>query len=369
MSVILSRLFEKKGVVFYPKTVMENRINIFDLTRPDLKQRLKLLGSQAYRADQIFSWLYQHGANNFSSMANLPLILRHSMSDYFVVELPRIVKEQNAKDGTRKLLLELTDGQGVECVLMPDGKKVTLCVSSQVGCRLGCAFCLTGAQGFGRNLLPGEIVGQVVRANQLLTGEKKIDRIVLMGMGEPLDNYRQVVNAIAILQDKHCLDLGPNRITLSTAGLIPELEKLAQEPEIKVSLAVSLNAADDKTRQEIMPIAKKYMLKPLLETLRRFPTGSARRITIEYVLLGGINDRPLDAKQLTKLLQGLNCTVNLIPFNECDNLAYSAPDEKDVLAFQKQLLDKNFRAFIRKSRGAEILAACGQLKGAVTQSG
>jgi 23S rRNA (adenine2503-C2)-methyltransferase len=336
-----------------------------DLTRERLAAYLAARGARRYHADHVFAWFYQKRAISFDPMTDLSKALRASLAGALSLALPEVQAVRESADGTKKLLFRLADGQHVESVLMPIDDHHTVCVSSQVGCRFGCRFCLTGERGFVRDLTAGEIVGQIVACDRLLPEGEKVTRVVFMGMGEPLDNYDAVTTAVRVLQDDFGMCLSSRRITVSTAGHVPGLTRLAAEKDLEVALAVSLNAADDATRSAIMPINRAWPMADLLAALRAFPLRPRQRITIEYVLLAGVNDSTKDADKLARALEGVRCMVNLIPRNAggADGQGDRPPDDATVLAFQKRLHHHGYRAIIRTPRGADIEAACGQLRG------
>jgi len=344
---------------------LRNSKNLRDLTLEELEALFKERGLPAYRGRQVFKWLATPGVSSFEEMTDLPKDLRQELAQEFSVSLPEIVKEEVSCDGTRKLALKLSDGEIIESVIIPEADHYTLCVSSQVGCAMGCAFCLTARMGFRRNLSPGEITSQVLRAREVLQregleDEKPLRNLVFMGMGEPLANYENVKKALQNLLHPKGFDFSGRRVTVSTAGLVPQMERLGRE--VNVKLAISLHAADDETRSRLMPINKRYPLKELIAACRRFPLKKGWRITFEYVLLDGINDRPEDALKLARLLRGIPAKINLIPFNEHPDLPFRCPPEERILAFQEILLNEGYVATIRKSRGRDISAACGQLR-------
>jgi len=275
---------------------------------------------------------------------------------------PLLVEE--AKDGTRKFLFQLEDGNRIESVLIPDRSRLTLCVSTQVGCALGCRFCLTGKTGWKRDLMASEILNQILAVRETLGDKASITNIVLMGMGEPLVNYKNTLKAIELMTHPDAFKFSSRRVTLSTAGLIPELEQLSKE-KISFRLAISLNASDEETRSHLMPINRRYPLKKLLEACRRFPLRPRTRITFEYVMLEGINDSSQDAKRLLKILKGIPSKINLIPLNEAPGIPFKRPSEQKIKQFQEILMEGGLTAIVRTSKGAEISAACGQLQGAV----
>ena len=296
-------------------------------------------------------------------MTNIAKTEQGLLSSVFTLPIPKIVTTETSKDGTRKFLFELEDGRAIESVLIPDEDRQTLCISSQVGCRQACRFCLTGSKGFTRNLKACELVDQVLEVSRILKREETrgLTNIVLMGMGEPLENFDEVVKALKTVTSDKGLAFSPRRVTLSTAGLVPEIEKLGKSG-LKVNLAISLNAATDEVRDTIMPVNRRYPIKALLSACKRFPLEPRRRITFEYVLLQGVNDSGEDALRLAKLLKNIRSKVNLIPFNPFPGSEFKRPDDAAVRRFQKILLDHHYTAPVRESRGGDISAACGQLR-------
>jgi 23S rRNA (adenine2503-C2)-methyltransferase len=333
--------------------------SLFDYERPELAE----LFQPAFRATQIFKSVYQLWLDDFEVMTDLPKLLRSSLSEEWNIKLPPVHRRFDSIDGTRRYLVRLDDAELAETVFIPEEHRSTICISSQVGCALACTFCLTGQLGLTRHLTPGEIAAQVLIAQRdNLTWEMRDSfNIVLMGMGEPLHNYDNVMKALRILHDEHGLNMSMSRITLSTAGLLPGVERLAGEPAIP-NLAISLTGATNDKRNELMPINRKYPLEQLLDVIRRFPLKHRQRVTFEYVLLRGVTDSPEDALQLVKLLKGIRAKVNLIPLNEADELGYQRPSDAVVEKFQQILIDHHISAFVRKNRGNDISAACGQLK-------
>ena len=341
-------------------------LNLRDLTLEEMEALFEKRGLPSYRARQVFKWLARPGVDSFLEMTDLPLALRKEWTREFGLSLPEVIKEEVSSDGTRKLALLLEDGELVEAVIIPEEDHFTLCVSSQVGCAMGCAFCLTARMGFRRNLRPGEITAQVIRAQEILRREgldreKPLRNLVFMGMGEPLANYERVLKALKNLLHPQGFNFSPRRVTVSTAGLVPQIDRLGRE--ITVKLAVSLHAPEDRKRDMLMPINRRYPLTTLLDACRRYPLKRGWRITFEYVLLAGINDTLEDAHKLSRILRGIPAKINLIPFNEHEAPPYKRPQEGQILRFQKALLDKGYVATIRKSRGQDISAACGQLWG------
>jgi 23S rRNA (adenine2503-C2)-methyltransferase len=333
--------------------------SLFDYERPELAE----LFQPAFRATQIFKSVYQLWLDDFEVMTDLPKLLRSSLSEEWNIKLPPVHRRFDSIDGTRRYLVRLDDAELAETVFIPEEHRSTICISSQVGCALACTFCLTGQLGLTRHLTPGEIAAQVLIAQRdnLPWEMRDSFNIVLMGMGEPLHNYDNVMKALRILHDEHGLNMSMSRITLSTAGLLPGVERLASEPAIP-NLAISLTGATNDTRNELMPINRKYPLEQLLDVIRRFPLKHRQRVTFEYVLLRGVTDSPEDALQLVKLLKGIRAKVNLIPLNEADELGYQRPSDAVVEKFQQILIDHHISAFVRKNRGNDISAACGQLK-------
>lgn len=340
---------------------MHKRIDIKGMNREELRGLLKELGKEEYRARQIIHWLYYHKVDGFHEMTNLSKNLRELLYRKTRMDGPAAVEIEHSGDGSQKFLFSLEDGLSIESVLIPDKGRLTLCVSTQVGCSFGCRFCLTGHRGFSRDLSTSEIIGQVLAVGKILkTGS--LTNIVLMGMGEPLANLENTMKALEIMSYNDGLRFSKRRITLSTVGLIPGIEKLGRYPRL-CRLAISLNAADDGTRSFLMPINQSHPLEDLLAACRRFPLDRRERITFEYVLIRGINDSQDDARRLSKILRGIRAKVNLIPYNESPHLPFERPSEDRILAFQHALLEKNMTAIVRKSRGADISAACGQLMG------
>jgi 23S rRNA (adenine2503-C2)-methyltransferase len=330
------------------------------LERSALEDALAARGHQRFRARQIFRWIYRRGVTDVAAMTDLPVEFREQLAREFTVTSPVLVHRERSVDGTEKFLLRLADGQRIESVFIPDTPAMTFCISTQVGCAMGCAFCLTGKMGLIRNLTAGEIVGQVrVLATALGMRDTKFN-IVLMGMGEPLHNYDETMSALRILADEHGLALSPRRVTLSTVGLLPALERLAREP-IMPNLAISLHAPTDATRGELVPINKKYGVSEIIDACKRFPLKRRNRITFEYVLLAGVNDSPADARRLAKLLSGVKSKVNLIPLNAAAGIPFERPSDEAIDRFAKILADHQLIVSVRKSRGRDIRAACGQL--------
>lgn len=318
-------------------------------------------GLAPYRARQIRHWLLGRLASSFDEMTDLPKGLRASLSEAVCVHPIKMVQSLASSDGTRKFLFRLPEGRHIESVLIPERDHFTVCISSQAGCAMGCRFCLTGKQGLRRNLRASEIVDQVIQVKRSLDDPQKLTNVVFMGMGEPLANYDAVRRAIENLVDSAGMNFSHRKVTLSTCGLVPEMERLGREAT--VNLAVSLNAADDATRNALMPINRRYPLARLLAACRRFPLPHRRMITFEMVLIRDVNDRPEHASRLANLLRGIRAKVNLIPFNPHPGTSWSPPAPETVLRFQEVLLKRHLTAIVRKSKGGDIQAACGQLSG------
>jgi len=336
--------------------------NIKDLRADELAKFLLERKHPAYRAKQISQWLFQKRALSFSEMSNLSQPLREELAREFSLSRPRILHRAEARDGTIKFLFGLADDVSIESVLIPESHRLTLCISTQAGCGFGCAFCATAVLGLKRNLSASEIVDQILEAIRSLSGEQRLTHIVLMGMGEPLANYANTLRALEIVTDGEWgLGLSPRRVTLSSVGLVPQIEKLMAET--RVNLAISLHAATDELRGELMPVNRKYSLKQLIDCCRALPLPRRKRITFEYVLLRGVNDSPQDARNLVKLLKGIPCKVNVIPFNPYPESAFQRPSADEIARFQAVLDDAGLQINIRRPRGDDIQAACGQLQG------
>ena len=333
-------------------------VDLKSLSQKELDAFIKNQGLPNYRADQLIHWIYARYASGIDEITEFSRDLRRRLNESAYISNLKIIRRLKSSDGTEKYLFALQDDQTIESVLIPDSDRLTLCVSSQVGCALGCLFCLTGKSGFIRNLKPHEIVDQIIAVNRTIQNNK-ITNIVFMGMGEPLMNFDNVVEALRRIVD--FIGISKRKITLSTAGIVSKMLLLSRKaPE--VNLAVSLNAASDEVRNKIMPVNKQYPLAALIEACRRYPLKPGRRITFEYVMIDGLNDSLDDAKRLITLLKGLRCKLNLIPLNPHQGDSLKRPSQEKVVAFQKMLFHHNRRALIRESRGQDILAACGQLR-------
>jgi 23S rRNA (adenine2503-C2)-methyltransferase len=340
-------------------------IDLRDLQLAELTALLAEEGEARFRAAQICQWVFKRQATSLHQMTDVPEHLRQRLAGRCRIGQLNLLRQQKSIDGTEKMLFGLEDGQQIETVLIPADDRRTLCISTQVGCAIGCGFCLTAQGGLVRSLRPAEIIGQVLHfQTPAKTPSRQFTNIVFMGMGEPLDNFRGTVQAIRILTAESGLGISPRRITVSTSGLVKRLEALGRE-DLKVNLAVSLNATTDAVRSQIMPINKAFPIDRLLNACRAFPLAARQRITFEYVLLGGVNDTLDDAKRLVTLLHGLRCKVNLLPFNEVPGTPYRRPRDAAVERFQAHLLQHHITAFVRQSRGRDISAACGQLRSEV----
>jgi 23S rRNA (adenine2503-C2)-methyltransferase len=352
-----------------------SRTNLLGLARPALEEYVAALGSKPFRARQLMSWIYKRGVGDFAAMTDLAKSLRAELGAQAEVRPPQVISVQHASDGVRKWLLRADASQAFEMVFIPEPDRGTLCISSQVGCALDCSFCATGQQGFNRNLSTAEIVGQVWLAERELGrdpapgrtaagGERHVTNVVLMGMGEPLANFRNVVPALEVLLDDCGLDLSRRRVTLSTSGLVPQIYRLARTSN--VALAVSLHAPDDALRDELVPINRKHPIAELLAACWHYlDEQNGRSVTFEYVMLDGINDSPAQARALARLLKGHPAKVNLIPFNPFPGTRYRRPSAPVIQRFRDELLQRGVLATIRRTRGEDIDAACGQLAGRV----
>jgi len=344
--------------------VAEAGINLLNFDRKGLEVFFSGLGEKPFRATQLLKWIYQEGVEDFNLMTNLSKSLRAYLQENCIIAAPEIVVEQIASDGTRKWVMQTHCGNRVETVFIPEEGRGTLCVSSQIGCALACTFCSTAQQGFNRNLTTAEIIGQVFVAQKRLSTEKRITNVVMMGMGEPLLNFDNVVAAMNLMMDDFTFGLSKRRVTISTSGVVPAMYRLTQACD--VSLAVSLHAVRDELRDELVPINKKYPLKELMEACRDNAKLAPRRtITFEYVMLAGVNDSIEDAKGLIKLLKTVPSKLNLIPFNPFPNSIYKCSDSNTINRFKTLLNDAGIVTTVRKTRGEDIDAACGQLVGQV----
>ena len=346
------------------------KINLMDLTRQQMREFFKELGEKPFRADQLVKWIYHFGEDNFDNMTNINKKLREKLKAVAEIKAPEVAVEQRSADGTIKWAMQVGE-QKVETVYIPEADRATLCVSSQVGCALACTFCSTAQQGFNRNLTVSEIIGQVWRASKIIgnfgvTGIRPITNVVMMGMGEPLLNVANVVPAMEIMLDDFAYGLSKRRVTLSTSGVVPALDNLSKM--IDVALAISLHAPNDELRDEIVPINKKYNIKMLIDSVNRYLSVSNAnhgKVTIEYVMLNHVNDGVEHAHQLAEVLKNTPCKINLIPWNPFPEAPYAKSSNTRIDRFQKTLMEYGFTVIIRKTRGDDIDAACGQLAGDV----
>lgn len=353
--------------VAHPKS---EKVNLMNMTRPQMREFLASLGEKPFRADQLMKWIYHFGEDNFDNMSNINKVLREKLKQVAEIKAPEVAVEQRSADGTIKWAMQVGDQQ-IETVYIPEADRATLCVSSQVGCALACTFCSTAQQGFNRNLTVSEIIGQVWRASKIIgnfgvTGVRPITNVVMMGMGEPLLNMNNVIPAMEIMLDDFAYGLSKRRVTLSTSGVVPALDMMREK--IDVALAISLHAPNDELRDEIMPINKKYNIKMLMDSVHKYlevSNANHGKVTIEYVLLDHVNDGTEHAHQLAEVLKNTPCKINLIPWNPFPEAPYGKSSNSRVDRFQKTLMEYGFTVIVRKTRGDDIDAACGQLAGEV----
>lgn len=349
-------------------TIM-HKTDLKDFSQTQLIEYVESLGQPPFRGKQIMGWLYRHGITEFSQMTDLAKVFRQVLEKKCCFSHFKDPLIERAEDGCVKFGFHLADNNIVESVLIPEPDRNTLCISSQVGCAMKCTFCLTGTMGFTRNLSPGEIVNQICGVRDFLltqpeeerSGPKEISNVVFMGMGEPLNNMKNVLTSLSIMTDPRGLNLAGRRITVSTCGIAPKLRELGEKTT--VNLAISLHAADDEIRKKLMPVNDRYPINELLDACRDFPMPKRKRIMFEYILLKDINDSDKQARQLAKKLRKIPCKINLLPYNESPDLPYKSPDSDRILAFQEILRQAHYSVFIRNSRGSDISAACGQLAG------
>ena len=338
---------------------MENKVCLKYLTEEGLKEYIKSIGQKAFRATQIYGWIYK-GAKSFSDMKNIPKSLQEKLEEIaFIGNLNINLKLVSKLDGTRKYLFELNDGNIIESVMMEYEHGVTVCISNQVGCRMGCRFCASTIDGLVRNLEPWEILDQIIKIQEDIG--KRVSNLVLMGSGEPLDNFDNTKQFLKLVNDKNGLNIGYRHITLSTCGVVPKMYELA-DLEIPINLALSLHSPYDESRKEIMPIANAYSIKEVIDACKYYIKKTNRRVTFEYSLIKGVNDSQEDAKKLASLLKGMLCHVNLIPINKVDERDYEKPDKTYIYKFRDNLQKENIPATIRREMGADINGACGQLR-------
>jgi 23S rRNA (adenine2503-C2)-methyltransferase len=346
------------------------KVNLLNLSLIGLRSFFADLGEKPFRATQILKWIHQYGVDDFDAMTNVSKALREKLKEIAYIKAPEVLSQQVSTDGTIKWALKLESGQAIETVFIPEKNRGTLCISSQVGCVVDCTFCSTGAQGFSRNLLLSEIIGQVWHAMKYfgsakITGTRTISNVVFMGMGEPLLNFEPVVAAMNLLLEDNAYGLSKRRVTLSTSGIVPALDKLLDVTD--VALALSLHAPNDMLRDELVPVNKKYPINVLLDSVKRYlaRSAAARKVTIEYVLIDGVNDTPEHAEELVKILSGIPNKLNLIPFNPFPGSSYKTSTQKSIKAFEQIVQSNGMIVTTRKTRGDDIDAACGQLAGKV----
>ncbi|WP_432696501.1 23S rRNA (adenine(2503)-C(2))-methyltransferase RlmN [Marinobacterium sp. YM272] len=347
-----------------------SKVNLLGLSPSQLEAFFEQMGEKRFRATQVLKWIHQFGASSFEEMTNISKALRAKLSEVAEIREPEIVMEKFSKDGTRKWVIRMDGGSAIEMVLIPDGDRKTLCVSSQVGCSLDCSFCSTGKQGFNRDLSTAEIIGQLRVAIRSFgpfdpSGERRVTNVVFMGMGEPLLNFDNVVAATELMMDDNCYGLSKRRVTVSTSGVVPALDRLREVSD--VSLAVSLHAPTDELRNQLVPINRRYPIDVLIAACNRYLQGlnDKRVVTVEYTLIAGVNDQPEQARQLVKVLRKLPCKLNLIPFNPFPNSGYERPSDEAIAAFKQIMLNSNVLTTVRRTRGDDVDAACGQLVGQV----
>ena len=346
------------------------KINLLGLTRQKMIDFFAEMGEKPFRAKQVMQWIHQFGVHEFDDMTNISKALREKMKKTAIVQGPEVIVQNISTDGTRKWVMKMPGGSSIETVLIPEGGRGTLCISSQIGCALDCSFCSTGKQGFNRNLSTEEIVGQIWNAIASFEGldrtkERPVTNVVFMGMGEPLLNFDNVMDAINIMMDDFAYSISKKRLTISTAGVVPAIDRMAEFTD--ASIAISLHAPNDELRNQLVPVNKKYPIKMLLESLKNYlgQLSDKRKATIEYTLMAGVNDRKIHAEQLIELLKDVPCKINLIPFNPFPGSGYKKPSNTEVRCFQDWLIAGGYITTVRTTRGDDIDAACGQLVGQV----
>ncbi|KEF32577.1 MAG: 23S rRNA (adenine(2503)-C(2))-methyltransferase RlmN [Gammaproteobacteria bacterium] len=351
-------------------TAAAERVNLLGMPKAKLEAYFESLGEKRFRAQQVLQWIHQRGVDDFDQMTNMSKSLREKLKLQAEVRGPEVIYDETSKDGTRKWVMRMDNGNSVETVLIPDGERGTLCVSSQIGCSLDCTFCSTGKRGFNRNLTAAEIIGQVWVARKAFMPfepgpDRPITNVVMMGMGEPLLNFDNVVDAMNLMMEDLAYGISKRRVTLSTSGVVPALDRLGEVTD--VSLAISLHAPNDELRNKLVPLNKKYPIAELLAATKRYLAGlpDKRKATIEYTVIEGMNDQPEHARQLAELLRGLPCKINLIPFNPFPESDFRRPSKNATRRFQTVLNELGYIATIRTTRGDDIDAACGQLVGRV----
>lgn len=347
-----------------PDALKDRLPDLRGMSRDELREVVEGMGEKPFRAKQLFAWIHRKGAASFDEMTDLSKPLREKLCAAFRLAAMALDMTQVSTDGTRKFRFRTEDGHFIEAVYMPDADRRTLCVSTQIGCPMGCAFCRTGTLGLTRNLMPGEILAQIYAVNRIVAsdgfdGKKPLTNLVFMGMGEPFLNFDNLLRTLELLQDDQGLNFSRRHVTVSTSGIVPNIRRFGELTENK--LAVSLNSSCDEQRDRLMPVNRRWPLKELIAACRQFPLRQGRRITFEYVMLDGINDAMADAKRVAELLKGIEAKVNIIPYNESPDLPFKSVPLERAEAFRDYLLDKGLVAVIRKNRGRDILAACGQL--------
>lgn len=333
-------------------------MNLYGLTKEELEQYFVSIGEKKFKATQVFEWLYQKRVTTIEEFSNIKKEVREQLQKDFSLELPKVIKREIDTD-VEKYLFELSDNERIEAVLMRHNYGLSVCVSSQVGCNMGCKFCESGRLKKVRNLEAHEMVGQILVIESLI--KERISSVVIMGIGEPLDNYENVIRFIKIINDAKGIQIGARHITLSTCGLIPKIKELS-ELDIQINLAISLHAPNDHLRSEIMPINKAYPLQELMEAIKEYIKKTNRRVTMEYILLKGVNDQKKHAKELANLLRGMNVYVNLIPYNETNHIEFQKSDKETIDAFYRELQKEKIQVTVRREFGSSISAACGQLR-------
>lgn len=342
--------------------------DIRNLSLNELKEYLKAKGEGAFRATQIFEWIYKKNASSFEDMSNLSKELRTALAEDFDFFPVTVVDQAKSEDGTVKFLFDLSDHEKVESVIIPTKDRTTACISTQVGCKFGCRFCASGVAGWKRNLSPSEILSQVLFVKKACSAERPLTHIVFMGIGEPLDNYDNLVKAIDLINGPQGVQLGARKITVSTSGVVPRILQLA-EGDVQLELAVSLHGYDNESRNQLMPVNKKYPIEQLIETCREYQKHKKRLITFEYILIKGVTVTPEAPEKLRKLFRGLLCKMNLIPYNPVDEYSqHQCPTLKEMLDFRDKLYKQGIKATIRMPRGRDVAAACGQLRHAHTKA-
>jgi len=346
------------------------KTNLLGMSPEKLGDFFETIGEKRFRSTQVLKWIHQFGVDNFDDMTNISKALRQKLTDSAEIREPEVIMQKTSKDGTRKWVIKTEGGSSVEMVLIPDGDRRTLCVSSQVGCSLDCSFCSTGKQGFNRNLTAAEIIGQLRIAIKSYgpfdpSGDRRVSNVVLMGMGEPLMNFNNVVDAIKLMMEDNAYGLSKRRVTLSTAGVVPAIDKLGEETD--VSLAVSLHAPNDELRDQLVPVNQRYPISELVDACNRYLSklNDKRVITVEYTLMAGVNDQPEHARQLVKLLRKVPSKLNLIPFNPFPNSGYERPSDEAIDTFKQIMVRGGVLTTVRRTRGDDVDAACGQLVGQV----